>query len=220
MTWLDLSHVIRDNMITYPGLPGPSISEHLSRDESAAHYSQGTTFHIGRIEMIANTGTYLDSPFHRYEDGPDVSRLPLDRLAGLPGRLIEVESKTKRIDGSLLDGLELSGRAVLFYTGWDRFWGTPDYGTHPPHLTQDAAELLRDSEARLVGIDSLNIDSTRGGERPVHSILLSAGIPIVEHLTGLNGLKGRRFSFYAVPPPVEGMGSFPVRAFAEVEPSD
>ncbi len=218
MTYLDLSHAIRDKMISYPGLPGPMISEYLSREESVHHYSQGTTFHIGRIDMIANTGTYLDAPFHRYSAGPDVSRLSLDRLAGLPGRLVEIDPDTRKIDGSFFGGQDLRGCAVLIWTGWDRHWGTPLYEKEHPHLTRSAAESLKDSGARLVGIDSLNIDDDSGGERPVHSILLAEGIPIVEHLTGLDGLKGKRFTFSAIPPPVEGMGSFAVRAFAQIGP--
>lgn len=211
---VDVSHIIEDGMVTYPGLPDPRITDHLSRDESRSHYAPGTEFHIGRVEMVANTGTYVDTPSHRYRGGHDLSGLPLERVADVPGIAIRAEDTTTITTG-LLDGHELRGRAVLFSTGWDRHWRTDRYGAGGhPHLGLDAAERLIAEEVALVGIDSVNIDDTATGERPIHSILLGAGIPIVEHLTGLGLLVDRTFRFFAVPPPVRGMGTFPVRAFA------
>ncbi len=214
---IDLSHTIESGMVTYPGLPAPVITDHLSRTASRAVYAQGTEFHIGRIDMVGNTGTYIDSPFHRFETGRDVAALDLAGLAGLPGIVVRAEAHGRSLDERLFAGLDLDGRAVLVHTGWARHWQTPDYGIGHPFLTEDAGAFLRDQGVALVGIDSLNIDDTTGGHRPVHTILLGAGIPIVEHMRGLEGLPDAGFRFTAVPAPVRGMGSFPIRAYATVE---
>jgi arylformamidase len=205
---VDLSHPFGHGTITYPGLPGPEISDHLSRDASRERYAPGVEFQIGRIEMVSNTGTYLDTPFHRYADGHDLSGLDLSRVVDVPGVLV---------DGVDHGDLAVEGRAVLFHTGWDRHWGTDGYGepSHP-YLAVEVAERLIDGRVAVVGIDSVNIDSTVGGERPIHSALLAAGIPIVEHLTNLAALAGRSFRFTAAPPAVVGMGTFPVRAVAVI----
>lgn len=214
--FVDLSHAIEHGLVTYPGLPAPVVSEHLSREASRGRYAAGTTFHIGRIDMIANTGTYLDAPFHRFADGVDIAGLALDALANLPGVVVDVASGACAIGADSLPGGDLGGRAVLFRTGWSRHFGTSRYAEGHPYLTRDAAESLLARGAALVGIDSLNIDDTAGGERPVHTALLRAGIPIVEHLTGLDALGADPFRFFAVPVKVRGMGTFPVRAFAIV----
>lgn len=216
MALVDLSHVITEGLVTYPGLPAPRLSDFMSREDSAGKYSEGTTFHIGRIDMVANTGTYMDSPFHRYAEGRDMASLELARTACLPGRLFEVPEGRRAIGPDLFGEEDLEGCAVLVQTGWDRNWNREAYFKGHPHLTREAAEFLRDAGATLVGIDSLNIDATEGGERPVHSLLLAAGIPIVEHLCNLGEIGGRPFRFHAAPLAVRGMGSFPVRAFAEV----
>jgi kynurenine formamidase/ribosomal protein S18 acetylase RimI-like enzyme len=213
---VDLSHAVRDGLVTYPGLPAPAVTEFLSREASRPHYDRGTTFQIGRIDMVANTGTYLDAPFHRYADGADLSGLDLERLADLEGVVVRAAPGTRRIGPEAFRGRDLGGRAVLVHTGWDRRWNTADYFEGHPFLTDASARLLEASGAVLVGIDSLNIDDTRDGRRPVHSILLSAGIPVVEHLCGLGALPDDGFRFFAVPVKVEGLGSFPVRAFALV----
>lgn len=209
---IDLSHVIEDGLVTYPGLPAPHICDFLSREQSRQHYTGGTEFQIARIELVANTGTYVDAPFHRYAEGVDVADLPLERLADLPG--VVVRSDRPRLGADLFRGLELRGRAVLVQTGWDRHWATPAYLSGHPYLTREAAESLVEQGAALVGIDSLNIDDTTDGERPVHSLLLGAGIPIAEHLCNLAALPGEGFRFFAVPPRFRGVGTFPVRAFA------
>lgn len=215
--FVDLSHIVADGMITYPGLPGPRISDHLSREESRHHYESGTEFHIGRIEMVANTGTYLDTPFHRFADGYDLVGLPLDRVAEVEGVVVRVlEREAPAIGPEVFESLDVAGKAVLVHTGWDRHWGTDSYFEGHPHLTESAAEHLVENRARLVGIDSLNIDATDGGARPVHTVLLAAGIPIVEHLCGLSGLPETGFRFSAVPVMVAGLGTFPVRAYAAV----
>ena len=211
---MDLSHAVTDGMITYPGIPGPVISDHLSREASRERYAPGTEFHIAKIEMAANTGTYLDAPSHRWADGADLADLPLERLAGLPGVLVPCD---ERANGpGAFDGVDVDGKAVLCRTGWSRHWGTDAYGAGGhPFLTGEAAAVLVERGAVLVGIDSLNIDDTSSGERPVHSQLLRAGVLVVEHLTGLDQLDpGQPFEFYAVPVKVRGMGTFPVRAFA------
>lgn len=209
---VDLSHAVEDGMVTYPGLPGPRVTDFLGREESAGRYAPGTTFHIGRIDLVANTGTYLDAPFHRFADGADLAALPLERLADLEG--VVVDGAGRRIDREAFAGLALAGRAVLVRTGWSRHWRTPAYAVDPPHLTAAAARLLVDAGARLVGIDALNVDDPGDPARPVHTQLLQAGIPIVEHLTRLAELPARGFRFHAVPVKVRGLGTFPVRAYA------
>ncbi|GAA4423620.1 arylformamidase [Georgenia halophila] len=219
MRFIDLSHPITNGMVTYPGLPEPTISEHLSREASRTAYAEGTEFLIGRVTMVGNTGTYLDAPFHRYADGADVAGLPLDRLADLDA--VVVVPPGGSVDASAFHDVDVSGRAVLVRTGRDRLWATDAYTMDAPHLTQDAATWLVEHGAALVGIDAANIDDTSeasGGERPVHTTLLGTGVPIVEHLTGLDRLPPEDFRFTAVPAPVVGMASFPVRAFAVVEP--
>ena len=213
---IDLSHVIESGMITYKGLPAPVVCDYLSREASRAHYADGASFHIGRIDMVANTGTYIDAPFHRYADGDDIAALELRAIAALPGLCIDASVCDGAIDADVFAGSDVRGKAVLVRTDWSRHWRTDAYFEGHPFLTQRAAEHLRDHGARLVGIDSHNIDDTSGGARPVHSALLRSGIPIVEHLCHLDRLPGSGFRFHAVPAPVRGLGTFPVRAFAEV----
>ena len=212
MSPVDLSHTIEQGMITYRGLPAPLICDYLSREASRKLYAEGTECHIGRIDMVANTGTYLDSPFHRYADGKDLSELPLTSLAGLDGIVVRCEGR--KITRECFDGREFAGRAVLLHTGWDRHWRTDDYFEKHPFLTEEAALFLKQSGVKLVGIDSYNIDDTRGKARPAHSILLGSEIPIVEHMTGLAQLPETGFQFFAVPPKVKAFGTFPVRCFA------
>ncbi|MEP6802336.1 MAG: cyclase family protein [Acidobacteriota bacterium] len=212
---IDLSHPIESGMTTYPGLPAPLVAEHLSRDASAERYAAGTTFSIARIEMVANTGTYLDAPFHRFVEGEDVAALPLGRLAAIPGVLVDARGKGPALGPDLFESVSVENRAVLVWTGWDAHWRTPEYGSGAhPFLTREASAHLAAGPAALVGIDSLNIDDVRDLTRPAHTLLLAAGIPIVEHLTNLASVGSAPFLFFAVPAPVRGMGSFPVRAFA------
>jgi len=214
---VDLSHRIEAGMTTYKGLPGPVICDYWEREKSASFYDDGATFQIGRIDMVANTGTYLDAPFHRYADGDDLAALDLARLASLPGLLVRACGQDPvTVDADLFDGRDVAGKAVLVHTGWDRHWRTPAYQENHPFLTADAARLLADRGAKLVGIDSHNIDDTRTRSRPVHTILLGAGILICEHMTRLEAVPESGFVFTAVPPKVAGMGTFPVRAFAEI----
>ncbi len=215
---IDLSHPIEDGMETYRGLPGPVIEDHLSREASRSHYAAGTEFQIGRISMVANTGTYLDAPAHRFADGADVAGLSLSVLADLEGILVRVAGSRRRpIPASAFQAHDVHGRAVLVHTGWDRHWRTDAYFSGHPFLTAEAAAFLRDAGAALVGIDSLNIDDTDDGTRPVHTALLAAGIPVVEHLRGLDQLPVNGFRFFAVPAPVRGMGTFPVRAMGVID---
>lgn len=218
---LDLSHIIMDGMTTYPGLPVPTIRDHLSRQDSRADYAEGTEFQIGRIDMVGNTGTYVDVPFHRYADGADLASFHVDRLANLPGVLVDVSgTRDRSIDWHHFVPIDCGGRAVIIRTGWDRYWRTEAYSSQHPYLTEAAAFYLRENEASLVGIDSINIDDTSAGERPAHSILLAAGIPIVEHLAHLHTLPSEGFRFSAAPPAIAGMGTFSVRAYAVLDSID
>jgi kynurenine formamidase len=210
---VDLSHTIIHGMTTYPGLPGPVICDYLSREASREKYAPGVEFQIGKIEMVANTGTYVDSPFHRYADGADLAGLALASLANLDAVVVSSQGG-RAVDRTAFAGLRLNGRAVLVRTGWATHWGTLEYLSGHPFLTADAAAYLVDQGVALVGIDSLNIDDTDDLARPAHSLLLGARIPIVEHLRGLEQLPASGARFFAVPPRVAGFGTFPVRAFA------
>jgi kynurenine formamidase len=214
---IDLSHDVEAGMQTYPGLPGPSICDFLSREASRARYAPGTEFQIGKIELVANTGTYVDSPFHRFADGADLAALPLARLADLELIVVSPRQRGRAIGAEAFKGLALRGKAVMVNTGWSRHWRTVEYLSGFPHLTADAAELLIGAGAAFVGIDSLNIDSTDDGSRPVHTLLLGNGIPIGEHFTNLGALPATGARLHAAPVKVKGMGTFPVRAYAVVD---
>ena len=213
MRLIELSHVIEAGMVTYPGLPGPHVGEHLSFDESRSQYAPGTEFSIGKVIMVSNTGTYLDTPAHRHRKGHDLSGLALEKCANLPTLVIRA-NESGPIDADLIPTAEVADSAVLFHTGWDRHWRSEHYGdASHPHLTEAAAELLVGRKAAVVGIDSVNIDGTTTGERPAHTQLLAAGIPVVEHLTGLGSLPPSGSRFFATPPAFKGLATFPVRAF-------
>jgi kynurenine formamidase len=214
---VELSHVISAGMITYPGLPGPEITPHLTREASRRTYATGTEFAIDRISMVGNTGTYLDSPYHRYADGADLAGLPLSALVDLPAVVVRTAGgDTRGVDVGALAAHRVAGHAVLLHTGGDAAWGTADYARDAPHLTEDGARWLVEQGARLVGIDAVNIDDTGTGQRPAHTLLLAAGIPVVEHLTGLDRLPPTGARFSAAPPRVAGFGTFPVRAYATI----
>jgi arylformamidase len=212
--FFEISHTLEHGMVTYKGLPGPIIGDYLSREASRQHYAPGTEFQIGKIEMVANTGTYVDSPFHRYGHGKDLAQLPLTSLANLDCLVLRIPpSGLRAIDHLPVAEEEIGGCAVLFHTGWDRHWGTGRYFEGHPYVTGKVAERLADAGAVLVGIDSYNIDGTDAGERPVHSALLGRDIPIVEHLCGLENVPDRGGRFFAVPVKIKAFGAFPVRAF-------
>ena len=214
---VDLSHTVYDGLVTYKGLPAPVICDYLSREASRERYAPGTEFHIGKIEMVANTGTYIDCPFHRYADGKDLSDVGLEAFADLDGILIRADySKNLAVTAQAFKGRDVANKAVLVHTGWAERWATEAYFEANPFLTEDAAVYLRDHGARLVGIDSLNIDDTRPKDRPVHSTLLGAEILVVEHLCNLESVPEQGFSFSAIPPKFKGVGTFPVRAFARL----
>lgn len=214
---IDLSHTVEHGLVTYKGLPAPVICDYLSREASRKLYAAGTEFQIGKIEMVANTGTYLDSPFHRYADGKDLSQLDLSKLADLPAIKVSCTDR-KAVDASVFShAQELAGKAVLVHTGWSRHWNTAQYYEGHSFLTEDAAQLLANAGVALVGIDSHNIDDAQDLRRPVHTILLGSEIPIVEHMTNLERLSERGFRFFAVPVKVKGFGTFPVRAFAQLK---
>jgi len=220
-TFVDLSHEIHHGMVTYPGLPPAALSTVLSREESRGRYAPGVEFHIGSATLCTNTGTYLDTPAHRYEDGWDLTGLPLERCADLPAVVVDLPAGADQrpfgFDATHVAGLPLSGAAVLFRTGWSEHWGTDAYlSSDHPYLSAAGTEALVAAGVTLVGIDSLNIDSTVGNDRPAHSGLLAAGIPIVEHLTGLAALPAQGARFSAVPIKVAGLGTFAVRAFATI----
>lgn len=215
---IDLSHVIDGETITYKGLPAPIICDYLSRKESEKYYQEGTSFQIGKIEMVSNTGTYLDVPFHRIEEGEDLAHVNIERLANLSAVCIDASDLGhKAIDKAVFERYDLTDKAVLVYTNWAQFWGTDAYFEGHPYLTEAAAAYLIEKKVKLVGIDSHNIDDTRVNQRPVHTILLEQGIPILEHLTNLSKLINyKRFTLHAAPPKIVGMGTFPVRAYAVV----
>lgn len=217
-TVVDLSHPIHHGMTTYPGLPGPRISTHVDRDESAGRLAAGVSFHIGRVDMVANTGTYLDAPFHFHVDGPDVAGLQVDRLVDLACVVVDA-GHVRAVEASdLPPSAVMEGAAVLVRTGWSRHWGTPAYGVDSPFLDRSAVEALVQAGPALVGIDALNVDDVDDASRPAHNLLLGAGIPIVEHLTNLHRLPATGARFTALPAPVVGMGTMPVRAVAVVPP--
>lgn len=215
--FIDLSHIIENGMITYRGLPAPLICDYLSREDSKKFYEPGTEFQIGKIEMVSNTGTYIDCPFHRYADGHDLSEIPLERFANLPGIVVRAPYKNGlEVGKNFFEGIDVKGKAVLVHTGWSEHWRTDNYFSGHPYLTEEAAIYLRDQGALLVGIDSHNIDNIQRASRPVHTVLLRAGILIVEHMCNLERLPDKGFLFSAVPPKFKGVGTFPVRAFASL----
>jgi kynurenine formamidase len=211
---IDLSHTIEDGLITYKGLPAPIICDFLSRETSREHYTGGTEFHIGKIEMVANTGTYVDSPFHRFADGIDLSELPLESLADLSGIVVHTSGIERAITADMFSGLNVRGKAVLVNTGWARNWGTDQYFEGHPFLTENAAAYLAEAGVSFVGIDSYNIDDTNDGSRPVHTRLLRSNIPICEHMCNLENLPESGFRFHAAPVKIKAFGTFPVRAYA------
>ncbi len=213
---VELSHVIENGMVTYPGLPAPELTCHLTRAEAAGKYAPGVTFQIGRISMVGNTGTYMDSPFHRFADGADLADVPLEKVADLPGLVVRKDPARRAIERDDLADLDVAGKAVLLYTGGDARFGSPAYAEAAPFLTAGATAWLVEQGAALVGIDAVNIDDLGDLARPAHSGLLGAGIPIVEHLRGLDALPTGGFRFTATPPRVRAFGTFPVRAFAIV----
>jgi kynurenine formamidase len=213
---IDLSHAVEHGMITYKGLPAPIVCDYLSREASRQKYAEGATFQMGKIEMISNTGTYVDAPFHRYERGKDVSELPLESLADLEGMVFRAKPGQKAIGPELFGRVDVTGKALLVHTGWAKHWRTDRYFEGHPYLTEAAALWLREQKAAFVGIDSLNIDGTATGARPVHTLLLGADIPICEHMCNLEQLPDSGFRFHAAPVKVKGFGTFPVRAYAVV----
>lgn len=215
-TLVELSHVVRAGMVTYPGLPGPEVGDYLSREDSRSRYAPGTEFQMGRITLVSNTGTYLDTPFHRFADGADLADFPLERTVDLDGLVVDAGSAGERAVGiATFDGLDVAGRAVLVRTGWSRHWGTERYGAADhPYVTAEAAAWLAARGPALVGIDAVNLDDMADGTRPAHTALLAAGIPVVEHLRALDALPATGFRLHAAPLAVAGMGTFPIRAYA------
>ena len=214
---IDLSHTVEHGLVTYKGLPAPIICDFLSREDSRSHYSGGTEFHIGKIEMVANTGTYVDSPFHRFADGIDLSELPLESLVDLEGVVVRAQNVGRAISAQAFKSVNVKDKAVLVHTDWARHWNTEQYYEGHPFLTKDAAELLVEAGAVFVGVDTYNIDDTADGARPVHTILLGNQIPICEHMCGFDLLPDSGFRFHAAPVKVKAMGTFPVRAYAVLD---
>jgi kynurenine formamidase len=214
---IDLSHTVEHGLVTYKGLPAPIICDFLSREDSRSHYTGGTEFNIGKIEMVANTGTYVDSPFHRFADGIDLSELPLESLVDLEGVVVRAQNLGRAISAQAFKGINMKGKAVLVHTDWARHWNTEQYYEGHPFLTKDAAELLVEAGAAFVGVDTYNIDNTTDGTRPVHTILLGKQIPICEHMCGFDLLPDSGFRFHAAPVKVKAMGTFPVRAYAVLD---
>ena len=213
---IDLSHIIEDGMVTYKNFPAPIVCDWLSRVDSRSRYESGTEFQIGKIEMVANTGTYIDSPFHRYADGIDISELALENLAAVECVVIRIDDDVTSIGPDCFNELDFRGKAVLVNTRWDRHWRTDPYFENHPHLVEASARRLIEGGAILVGIDSYNIDSVANPSRPVHTLLLGSGVPIIEHMCNLDQVPDTGALLTAAPVAVRGMGSFPVRAFATI----
>ena len=214
---IDLSHTVEHGMITYKGLPAPIICDFLSREDSRSHYAPGVEFNIGKIEMVANTGTYVDSPFHRFANGKDLAELPLESLADLDGIVVRAQKLGRAISADAFHGMNLKGKAVLVHTDWAQHWGTDQYFEGHPFLTKNAVEFLVEEGAAFVGIDTYNIDDTNDGTRPAHTTLLGNNIPICEHMCGLKKLPDHGFRFHAAPVKVKAFGTFPVRAYAVLD---
>jgi arylformamidase len=215
---IDLSHTIENGLITYKGLPAPVICDYLSREDSKKFYAEGTSFQIGKIEMVSNTGTYIDCPFHRFENGADLNDTPLEHFAELKGIVLHIpHNEAMAIEADYFKSFDLEDKAILIHTGWDINWNTEKYYSNHPFLTENAAQFLKEQKVRLVGIDSHNIDDTRGNSRPVHTTLLQSGILIVEHLCNLAAIPDQDFIFSAIPPKFKGVGTFPVRAMARLQ---
>ncbi len=215
-SFLDLSHCITDGMVTYPGLPTPVVADHLTREAAEEIYGPGITFQIGLVTMCTNTGTYMDVPFHRFADGHDLTEVPLERVCDLPAICLDKRGQTA-IDLTPEEVAGTADGAVLILTGHSQHWGTDAYMEDHPYLTAAAADVLVEAGVAVVGIDTLNIDSIDGTGRPVHTTLLRQEIYIIEHMTGLEQLPTDGFTLTAVPPKIEGAGTFTVRAFVKLD---
>ncbi|HWU38950.1 MAG TPA: cyclase family protein [Candidatus Acidoferrum sp.] len=213
--FIELNHVLEDGMQAYPGLPSPKIGAYLDHEASRDHYAGRAEFFLGRVDMVCNIGTYLDSPFHRHRGQADLSQIPLERVAGVPGIVLDAAGSRAAI-ALERPASDLSGRAVLIRTGWDRRWGTDAYWEPGPYLAASTVDLLIQARAVLVGVDFWNVDNTQDPSRPAHTRLLAEEILIVEHLCNLSALPRTGFRFSAVPLRILRGASFPVRAFAEV----
>jgi kynurenine formamidase len=215
--FIELNHTLEDGMMTYPGLPRPKIGAFLDHAASRSRYENRAEFYLGKVEMVCNLGTYIDSRFHRYPEGEDLSQIPLERVAGVPGMVLDGPVSQNRSITLTADPLQFTARAVLIRTGWDERWGTERYWNPGPYLSEESIDLLIRSKATLVGVDFWNVDDTADPSRPVHTRLLAANILIIEHLCNLSALPRKGFRFYAVPLRIVRGASFPVRAFAEIE---
>ena len=215
--FIELSLTLEDGMMAYPGLPRPKIGAFLDHEASRSRYNDQAEFYLGRVEMVCNLGTYLDSPFHRYPDGLDLSQIPLESVAGLSGIVLDGVVSLNRSVTVQADSSELDGKAVLIQTGWDKRWDTDLYWEPGPFLSEESIDLLIRSRVKLVGVDFWNADDTMDPSRPAHTRLLASDILIVEHLCNLSVLPRTDFKFYAVPLRIVRGASFPVRAFAEIE---
>ena len=214
--FIDLSHPIEDGMKAYPGFPPPKIQAFITREDSRSRYGGKAEFYIGRVDMVGNVGTYVDSPFHRHAKGLDLSQIPLESIAGIAGIVVDGQPSANRSIKIACSESEVADRAVLIRTGWDETWGTERYWELGPFLSDESIDLLIRSKAKLAGVDFWNIDDTENKARPAHTRLLGANIVIVEHLANLSALPRTGFRFYAVPPRIVNGASFPVRAFAEI----
>ena len=214
---VELNHILEDGMMAYPGLPRPKIGAFLDHKESRSRYNDQAEFYLGKVDMVCNLGTYVDSPFHRYPGGADLSQIPLERVSGIPGIVLDaVVSSNRSITLDVIDS-ELRGKAVLIRTGWDKRWGTESYWEPGPYLSGESTDLMIRCKVFLVGVDFWNVDDTTDPSRPAHTRLLASEILIVEHLCNLSVLPRTGFKFYAVPLRIVGGASFPVRAFADIE---
>jgi kynurenine formamidase len=167
------------------------------------------------VDVRGRVATCLHAPFHRFEHGDDLSRIPLAAVAGIPGIVVDASAQPGALTLEL-DEETVRDRAVLIRTGWDERWGTARYWQPGPYLAVETLDLLLSGGSALVGVDFWNVDDTADLASQARTRLLRAGVLVVEHLCNLRGLPGEGFRFFAVPLRIAGGASFPVRAFAEL----
>lgn len=220
VVYIDLSHSIENGTVTYPGDPPALIELTLDRKLTSKLNGGGTTsgVEINTIKMVSTSGTYIDAPYHVFEDGKKIKDYPIEKLVNLPSIVVKIPENRNYFDVQDISGINVKGKAVLFFSGHDKFFMTPEYGKNAPYLTIELANILVEKGAIFVGIDSPLIDNMEKQSElgiPVHYKLLGADIPICEDLANLELLPTDGFTITALPAKV-ALESFPARVFATV----